>query len=551
MVKKRLPIGISDFKEIIEGGYYYVDKTEFIKEILEKKAKATLITRPRRFGKTLSMTTLKYFLDIKDAENNKHLFDGLNISRTEFMNEQGRYPVIYLTLKDCDKKTYLEFLKEFKNKLKRLYTEFKYLREHLDDWDKEEFDRILYKKDDGEYGSALQFLSEKLYEYYKIKPVILIDEYDAPIISANEHGYYEEVKDLIGGFYGSALKDGVAAFSVITGILRIAKESIFSTLNNLEVSTILDRDYGHFGMEEWEVENILKYYNLETTLEDTKMWYNGYLFGDKKMYNPWSIISHCRLGELKVFWVNTSANVLIMKLLKNAETAIVDIFHELLKGGVVKTLLNEHMIFNQSYSNSTVLYLMFSAGYLTIDRVGERRREYYLRIPNYEVKEYFKDTFIDIVKGNEINSFIELEDALIAGKVQGVSSVEEKIQDMFRSSLSYHDGAKQEKFYHNLVLGMLIGLDRHFHVLSNREEGLGRYDLALEPRDKTRCGYIFEFKVAKSDDIKDMELAGEEALEQIDKKMYESGMRDRGVSKIFKIGMVFSGKQLKLYFNTL
>ena len=182
MIKKKLPIGISDFKKIIEGGYYYIDKTDFIKEILEKKVEATLITRPRRFGKTLSMTTLKYFLDIKDAENNKHLFDGLNISRTEFMNEQGRYPVIYLTLKDCDKKTYLEFLKEFK-----------YLREHLDDWDKEEFDRILYKKDDGEYGSALQFLSEKLYEYYKIKPVILIDEYDAPIISANERGRDTEI----------------------------------------------------------------------------------------------------------------------------------------------------------------------------------------------------------------------------------------------------------------------------------------------------------------------------------------------------------------------
>jgi len=352
---------------------------------------------------------------------------------------------------------------------------------------------------------------------------------------------------LIGGFYGSALKDGVAAFSVITGILRVAKESIFSTLNNLKVSTILSEDYAHFGMEEWEVEEILKYYDLETTLEDTKIWYNGYLFGNKRVYNPWSIINHCDTRKLETYWVNTSANVLIMEMLKNADTPIVDIFHELLKGDIVKTVLNEHMIFNQKYSNSTVLYLMFSAGYLTIAKEGERRREYYLRVPNYEVKEYFKDTFIDIVKGDEINSFLELEDALLLGKVRGINSVEEKIQDMFQSSLSYHDGAKEEKFYHNLVLGMLIGLDSNFYVLSNREEGLGRYDLALEPRDKNRCGYIFEFKVAKSSEEKDMDMAGEAALDQMDKKMYEIGMRDRGIKKIVKLGMVFSGKQLKFY----
>lgn len=547
MSKKKLPIGVSDFKEIIEDNYYYVDKTNFIAEILDKRAKATLITRPRRFGKTLSMTTLKYFLDIKNGEENRKLFNGLNIESTKHINEQGKYPVIYLTLKDCDKKTYPEFLNKFRGIVGKLFDEYQYIVEKLNARELKEFNKIWLEEKDGKYDESLQFLSELLYKYTGLKPVILIDEYDAPMISANEHGYYEEVKDLIGGFYGSALKDGVAAFSVITGILRVAKESIFSTLNNLKVSTILSEDYGHFGMEEWEVEEILKNYDLETTLEDTKMWYNGYLFGNKRVYNPWSIINHCDTRKLETYWVNTSANVLIMEMLKNADTPIVDIFHELLKGDIVKTVLNEHMIFNQKYSNSTVLYLMFSAGYLTIAREGERRREYYLRIPNYEVKEYFKDTFIDIVKGNEINSFLELEDALLLGKVRGVNSVEEKIQDMFQSSLSYHDGAKEEKFYHNLVLGMLIGLDSNFYVLSNREEGLGRYDLALEPKDKNRCGYIFEFKVAKSSEEKDMDMAGEAALDQIDKKMYEIGMRDRGIKKIVKLGMVFSGKQLKFY----
>lgn len=548
MDKKKLPIGVTDFKKIITGDYYYVDKTNFIAEILEKKAEATLITRPRRFGKTLSMTTLKYFLDIKNGEENRKLFNGLNIESTEHINEQGKYPVIYLTLKDCDKKTYPEFLNKFRGIVGKLFDEYQYIVEKLNARELKEFNKIWLEEEDGKYDESLQFLSELLYKYTGLKPVILIDEYDAPMISANEHGYYEEVKDLIGGFYGSALKDGVAAFSVITGILRVAKESIFSTLNNLKVSTILSEDYGHFGMEEWEVEEILKYYDLETTLEDTKIWYNGYLFGNKRVYNPWSIINHCDTRKLETYWVNTSANKLIMEMLKKSDEEIQDIFHELLKGNRVSTLLNDYMIFGEEYSDSTVLYLMFSAGYLTIDGLSEEwEDEYYIRIPNYEVKKYFKYTFIDIIGKNSKNSFNELEKALVVGKVRGVGSVEEKISKMFQSSLSYHDGGQQEKFYHNLVLGMLIGLDSNFYVLSNREEGLGRYDLALEPKDKNRCGYIFEFKVAKSSEEKDMDMAGEAALDQMDKKMYEIGMRDRGIKKIVKLGMVFSGKQLKFY----
>ena len=548
MDKKRLPIGISDFKKMIEDNYYYVDKTSFIAEVLEKKAEATLITRPRRFGKTLNMTTLKYFLNIKEAEENRKLFQGLDIEKSKYMCEQGKYPVIYLTMKDCGGDNYSEFLKNFKSLVSNLFVEHKDIREYLDIRDLEQFDKIWLEKDDGKYNEALKFLSQIIFEHYKMKPVILIDEYDAPMIKANEYGYYEDIKELIGGFYGSVLKDGVAAFSVITGILRIAKESIFSTLNNLEVSTILDKDYSYFGMEEWEVGNILKYYNLETTLEDTKIWYNGYLFGSKRMYNPWSILSHCRLGELKEFWVNTSANKLIMKILEESDDKIKDIFYKLLKDEKVSTILNDYMIFGENYSDSTVLYLMFSAGYLTIDGLSEEwDDEYYIKIPNYEVKKYFKNTFIDIIGNNSKSSFADLEKALVRGKVSGIDSIEEEIQNMFLTSVSYHDGDKQEKFYHNLVLGMLIGLDRYFHVYSNREEGLGRYDLALEPKDKNRFGYIFEFKVAKSIEEKDMNEAGIEALSQIDKKMYECGMRERGISKIVKLGLVFSGKKLKFY----
>ena len=548
MDKKRLPIGISDFKEMIEDNYYYVDKTNFIAEILEKRAKATLITRPRRFGKTLNMTTLKYFLDIKNAEENKKLFQGLDIEESKYMCEQGKYPVIYLTMKDCGGESYLEFLKNFKSLVSNLFVEHKDIREYLDVRNLEQFDKIWLEKDDGKYNEALKFLSQIIFEYYKMRPVILIDEYDAPMIKANEYGYYEDIKELIGGFYGSALKDGVAAFSVITGILRIAKESIFSTLNNLKVSTILSEDYIQFGMEEWEVDGILNYYDLETALEDAKMWYNGYLFGKVKVYNPWSILNYCDTKKLESYWVNTSANKLIMKILEESDDKIKDIFYKLLKDEKVSTILNDYMIFGENYSDSTVLYLMFSAGYLTIDGLSEDwDDEYYIKIPNYEVKKYFKNTFIDIIGNNSKSSFADLEKALVRGKVSGIDSIEEEIQNMFLTSVSYHDGDKQEKFYHNLVLGMLIGLDRYFHVYSNREEGLGRYDLALEPKDKNRFGYIFEFKVAKSTEEKDMNEAGIEALSQIDRKMYERGMKERGISKIVKLGLVFSGKKLKFY----
>ncbi|MGL4904432.1 MAG: AAA family ATPase [Cetobacterium sp.] len=545
--RKPLPVGESDFRDLINQNYYYVDKTDFIREVLEKKAKVLLVCRPRRFGKTLNMSTLKYFLTMKDAEENRKLFRGLNIEKTEFMSHQGKYPVIYLTLKELTGVSYDDFLRGFKRLISKLFKEHKHLKEFLDTNDLEAFEKIVKRKDDGDYDIALQFLSELYEEYIGIKPVLLIDEYDSPMIVANEKGYYEEVKELFGIFYGSALKDAPISFAVVTGILRVAKESIFSSLNNLEVSTILTEDFNHFGMNEIEVQDILEYYGRETGLEAVKTWYNGYTFGEGKVYNPWSIINHSKSGKLISYWVNTSANSLIMQLLKDAEEDINDIFYELLRGGVAKTILDDNMIFGQKYSNSTVLYLMFSAGYLTIDRAGERRREYYLRIPNLEVKDYFRKTFIEIADIQGESSFMILEDALISGKVSGNNSIEARINKLFKSSMSYLDGAKEEKFYHNLILGMMIGLDNSFYIHSNREEGLGRYDLALEPRDKNGIGYIFEFKVAASTAESDLDKAGAAALAQIDDKVYELGLRERGIEKIIKIGMVFSSKIMKLY----
>ncbi|MGL5621344.1 AAA family ATPase [Cetobacterium sp.] len=497
MDKKKLPVGVSNFKELIKENYYYVDKTGFIEEILEKRANVTLICRPRRFGKTLNMSTLKYFLDRDNAQENRRLFNGLKIEKTEYMREQGKYPVIFLSMKGVKGESYSKFLQKFSSVLIDLYNEYEVFREKLNMSEKMYFDKVWLGDPDADLSKALKFLGDILYKYSGIKPVLLIDEYDSPMIVANEKGYYEEAKELIGDFYGDGLKDAPISFAVVTGILRVAKESIFSTLNNLKVSTLLTENYNHFGMTEYEVE--------------------------------------------------TSFNTLIMKLLKDADNDINDIFYELLRGRAAKTILDDSMIFGEKYSNSTILYLMFSAGYLTIDRIGEEEDQYYLRIPNLEVKKYFRKTFIEILTPKSKDSFSKLKEALVIGKIRGNDSIEEKINGFFMASMSYLDGAKEEKFYHNLILGMMIGLDDKFYIHSNREEGLGRYDLALEPRDKNAVGYIFEFKVAESTSESDFKKAGAEALSQIDKKIYEVGLRERGIQKIVKIGMVFSGKIMKLY----
>lgn len=560
---KKILIGPSDFKKVIESDYYYIDKTLFIEEILKRSPEVLLITRPRRFGKTLNMSTLKYFFDIKNAESNRELFNGLKIEKTEYISHQGRYPVISLTMKDLEGSNYELFCKSFQGMVSELYRIHKSLREFLDERDLEKFDKIWFKRDDAEYSTSLKFLSELLYEHYGVKPILLIDEYDSPFTLANDFGYYKDAKTLIGTFYGSALKDGTCSFAVVTGILKVAKESIFSTLNNLNVSTVLTGTYNYFGMSEEEVRDVLKYFGWETTLEDTKKWYNGYLFGEERVYNPWSIMKHCENGKLEPNWINTSSNLLIKEILRDADKTIQRTMDTLIRDEKVKVKLDESMIYGEKYSDATLLYLMFSSGYLTIDSKGEGRGEYYLTIPNYEVKEYFSKTFTEIMTTNSVSSFSRLEEALLIGDTE---EVEELIQGMFMKTISYMDITREEKFYHNIMMVMMSWTDSKFNIYSNRESGLGRYDLALEPKNPSGIGYIFEFKAVKlkkskrnelealdwDDDIEDellleMDRLGDEALAQIDRKKYEQDMRNRGISKIIKVGMVFCGKIAKLY----
>ena len=294
MRKKAVPVGIEDFKELIQEGYYYIDKTLLIDEMLMNKSKVTLFTRPRRFGKTLNMSMLKYFFDVKDKEENKRLFENLKVSDSEYMSEQGKYPVIFISMKDLKGNSWEETFNDLKSLISDLYAEFKDMREKMDERDKIKFDKIFYEEEKGNYGTSLKLLSNYLYEYYGKSVIILIDEYDAPIINAFDKGYYNEAINFFQTFYSSALKtNNSLKYGVLTGITRIIKEGIFSGLNNLKVDTILNKKYSeYFGLLESEVIEMLDYFGMKYKIEEVKEWYDGYIFGESEVYNPWSIVNY-------------------------------------------------------------------------------------------------------------------------------------------------------------------------------------------------------------------------------------------------------------------
>ena len=320
MRKKAVPVGIEDFERIVREDYYYVDKTLLIEELLINRAPVTIFTRPRRFGKTLNMSMIKYFFDVKNKEKNKKLFENLKVSNSEYMSEQGKYPVIFISLKDLKGDTWEECLKRLKLFIFDLYAEFEYIREKMNEWDKRKFEKVLYEQEDADYIMSLKFLADSLYKYYGEKVIILIDEYDAPIINAFDKGYYNEAVNFFQTFYSSALKTNSSLkYGILTGITRIIKEGIFSGLNNLYVNTILSRDYSeYFGLLESEVVEMLDYFDMKYKIEEVREWYNGYIFGESEVYNPWSIVNYVREKEIKAYWANISGNTLLENMLNHA-----------------------------------------------------------------------------------------------------------------------------------------------------------------------------------------------------------------------------------------
>ena len=543
---KRLAIGVSDFKKIIEGDFYYFDKTKFIEEIIKDGSEVKLFARPRRFGKTLNMSMLKYFFDIENKEENKKIFKDLYIEKTEAFKEQGQYPVIFLSLKDLKALTWEQMEKAIKSTISRLFSEYKYLLNDLDKFDTLAFENILLKNTELEdLKEALKFLTRILYEKYNKKVVVLIDEYDSPLVSAYINGYYEKAKDFFKTFYSTVLKDNsYLQMGVLTGIIRVIKAGIFSDLNNLSTYTILSDVYtDSYGLTEEEVEKSLKYYGIEQEISNVKDWYDGYKFGDSEVYNPWSILNFLDFKELRAYWVDTSGNDLIKDVLKNITKNTIEALERLFNGEGLKQNISGTSDLSKLLSEDELWELMLFSGYLTVEEKIDHKN-YILRLPNKEIKELFRDTFLEKYFGRG-SKLLYLMEALTENRID---EYEERLQEILLTSVSYNDTKKgNEAFYHGLIMGMGLYLEGEYITKSNIESGLGRYDFVIEPKNKAKRAYIMEFK--STDNIEKLEEVSKEALEQIENKKYDVSLKQNGVKDITYMGIAFCGKEIKISYK--
>ena len=559
-IKAKLPIGISDFKKIIKNDYYYFDKTNLIENILNDGSEVKLFTRPRRFGKTLNMSMLKYFFDVKNKDENRRLFEGLNISKSEYFDMQGNFPVISVSFKKYQEKDWKNGFDMIKDIISGLYDEFEFVKEKLSARKKKKFDSILMEKANlANWKNSLADLSNYLYDFYGKKVIVLIDEYDQPIINSYIEGYYDETIDFFKSFYGAVLKDNeYLEMGGMTGILRVAKENIFSGLNNLEVHTILDDEFTeYFGIMEDEVEKALEDFGLEYELKDVQKWYNGYLFGNRKVYNPWSIINFLKNGKLKPYWVNTSGNALIKLYLKKLRDSIFDDFTKLLNKKSILKIINDNMTFGNLKANfeKNIWNLFFHSGYLTLaEKYNEN--DAYLKIPNEEILKMFSEMFIEVYF-DDYEKFLYMSDALRKGDI---SNFKKYLKEILLENAGIFDvsGTYKEQFYHGLMLGLILTLKNEYEITSNNFAGKGRYDLLLKPKNilEGKEGIIIELKIIN--EVKNLndnkiheklEKECEVALKQIDEKEYSSVLKNAGVEKLLKIGIAFFGKEFEVKFE--
>ena len=543
---KRIGIGVSDFKHLIEEDFYYFDKTKFIDEIIKDGAQVKLFTRPRRFGKTLNMSMLKYFFDIKKADENRKLFKDLYIEKTDSFKEQGQYPVVFLSLKDLKATTWEEMERKIIITLSDFFSEYEYLLNELSGINFENLKNIIYKKagiDD--LTTTLKFLTKILYEKYNKKIVVLVDEYDSPLVSAYINGYYEKAKNFFKTFYSLVLKDNnYLQMGILTGIIRVIKAGIFSDLNNLRTYTILSDDYtDSYGLTEEEVEKSLKDYGIEAEISKVKDWYDGYKFGDSEVYNPWSILNFLQDKKLRAYWVDTSGNDLINNVLKMRNKNIITALERLFNGEGLRQNISGTSDLSKILSDDEIWELLLFSGYLTVEE-KINQDNYILRLPNKEVKSLFRKTFIEtyIARGSKLSFLME---SLIENKIE---DYEENLQEVLLASVSYNDTKKgNEAFYHGLIMGMGLYLEGEYITKSNIESGLGRYDFLIEPKNKSKRAFIMEFK--STDSVQKLEEVSKEALKQIEDKKYDISLKQNGIKEITYIGIAFCGKQIKISYK--